>query len=79
MLVIEPRVAFSPAQPNIGHVNEHPMRSKGGDPTDPRECFLTCQSCHDHIHRKRRPYLYPHYVDPLLKADGLIRWGTSPW
>lgn len=32
--------------PLMAHVNENPPRSKGGDPLNPDQCELTCQSCH---------------------------------
>lgn len=31
---------------NRAHVNEKVPRSRGGDPTDPTNCELLCQSCH---------------------------------
>ena len=34
----------------VGHVDEQPPRSRGGDPTDPDQCGLLCPACHQINH-----------------------------
>lgn len=50
----------------IGHVNEEPPRSLGGDPLNPADCVLFCYKCHADV---RRTFAIA-WKDPARKALG---------
>lgn len=42
-----------PGLASFGAVHEIVFRSRGGDPTDPRNCILLCEPCHRDVHAHR--------------------------
>lgn len=59
---------------DVGHVHEPRPRSLGADPADVKACVLTCATCHDRTHRKRRPWLEVEVLDERLGTLGPMVW-----
>jgi len=68
-LVLQPSKARHEFE--IAHAHEEPPRSKGGDPTNPRDIVILCFKCHDQVTTKKLAVVF---VDPVLKADGRVEF-----